>query len=93
MDKFVASVVAGVIATVLGGLILNHLNNPQGQKTVPHVTAPLPEGFVRDQPEPPAPAAPQRPAWFTTYAEAEYVCGKDRVLQMYTAPNDRYVCN
>jgi hypothetical protein len=29
MVKFVASVIAGVIATVLGGLILNHLTNSQ----------------------------------------------------------------
>jgi hypothetical protein len=46
MVKFVASVVAGMIATVLGGLILNHLTNLQGQQ--PHVTAPIPAPAVRD---------------------------------------------
>jgi hypothetical protein len=38
MVKFVASVVAGIIATVLGGLILNYVNN--SQQVAPPATAP-----------------------------------------------------
>jgi hypothetical protein len=40
MAKFVASVIAGLIATVLGGLILHQLTSQQGQQRAPHVTAP-----------------------------------------------------
>jgi hypothetical protein len=38
MVKFVASVVAGIIATVSGGLILNYVTN--SQQVAPPVTAP-----------------------------------------------------
>jgi hypothetical protein len=92
MSKFVASVIAGLIATVLGGLILHHLTNSQGQQTVPHVAAPIPDPPDIDFT---APLPPKEARWFATYAEAEHTCGKGKFSRSpdYYGPNaGRYFC-
>ena len=55
MSKFVASVIAGVIATVLGGLVLNYLSSPGGQQTPSPIAAPSPKAPVDDWVVPPEP--------------------------------------
>lgn len=92
MTKFVASVIAGLIATVLGGLILHHLTNSQGQKAVPHVAAPTPDPPDIDFT---APSPPKDARWFATYAEAERTCGSGNFWRSPDhGPNaGRYFCH
>jgi hypothetical protein len=90
MTKFVASVIAGIVATVLGGLILNQLTSPQDQQRAPHVTAPVSEPPDIDFT---APAPPKDAKWFSTYADAERACGKGKVWQLDNPTNAwRYFC-
>ena len=88
MAKFIASVTAGMIATVLGGLVLNYLANPKVQQVVPHSEIPRTSS-----------ARIGRPPWqvvFPTYEEAKRACASgEKVWLIDDEPNfaGRYLCH
>ena len=90
MIKFVASVIAGAVATVLGGLVLNYLTNPQAQQVTPHTEIPRTSSARIGIPDVPWQVV------FPTYEEARRACGSGgKVWLIDDEPNftGRYLCH
>lgn len=73
MTKFVASIIAGLIATVAGGLILDRLINQKNQEGMSQTTTPVP--------------GPGGAYYFPTRADAERACGSNNVFESIDGKN------